>query len=634
MRDIESTLPSISIVVPSFNQGRYLADALGSIFSQDYPRVEVVVMDGGSKDNSVEVIHSYAPRLKYWQSQPDGGQSAAINAGMTHCTGEIVGWLNSDDYYPVEALWHLADAWQRYPHRGLYIGNGLRLLESTGQYLPFIVYHSPFNREALRLSYDYLLQPATFFSREAWDAVGGLNNDLHFCMDWDMFLRIADRFPVAVVDECLGVSREYEDTKTSTGGVNRTFEIVRMIQRHTSTDVTPGTLAYLLEALVVTSKALQLKEVTKGLGHAQGALGMHLANAFPGDQVEPAELHERDAVYFPVVSRGTRPPLPAGRLPTISVIIPSLGQQDELASTLSSLTCQEYPCLETLVMTQADKAEMQASLDATHANWESARGLTQEGALNRGFSRSSGEIVSWIRPGDQLTRGALAAVARAFLAEPDLDLLYGNGVFLDEQGRRVINEQGVCRSAFWLEDLLSAKGTPVPFGYRVPSGTVFIRRRLFEQAGPFREELRLIADVELISRCGSLGKVRKLERTQAICRFPDRGGPKQLNTRLVEGYRFVRATWPRWYQAGYLSQLHRYVKSFLVRKGPSGNSKVIRRVCASIVSLAAASGLVNPERWRGRSPAFPPSRTLPVRLAASQVSSGSTGQPAPLARSA
>src|SRR5579859_7922275 len=92
-------LPRISIVVPSYNQARFLPEALDSIFRQGYPHLEVVVMDGGSDDGSVKVIESYAPRLKYWQSRPDGGQSAAINAGMGHCTGDLVAWLNSDDFY-------------------------------------------------------------------------------------------------------------------------------------------------------------------------------------------------------------------------------------------------------------------------------------------------------------------------------------------------------------------------------------------------------------------------------------------------------------------------------------------------------------------------------------------------------
>src|SRR5262245_35160607 len=154
-------LPRISIVVPSYNQGRFLREALDSIFRQRYPNLEVVVMDGGSRDDSVAILRSYGDRLKYWQSQPDGGQSQAINAGMGHTTGELVGWLNSDDYYWGDSLWTLARAHVRHPGHGLYIGNGLRFDQETGRYSPFNDRHVALDREALLYGPDYILQPAT-----------------------------------------------------------------------------------------------------------------------------------------------------------------------------------------------------------------------------------------------------------------------------------------------------------------------------------------------------------------------------------------------------------------------------------------------------------------------------------------
>src|SRR5437870_5274131 len=164
-----SQLPCIRVVVPSYNQGRFLVDAVDSIFRQQYPRLEVVVMDGGSSDDSVAIIHSYAHRLKYWQSQKDGGQSAAINAGMHHCTGELVAWLNSDDVYWGNALWSVAQAYATYPGYGLYVGNGLRYNQQSGTYTPFCPRHVALDRAALVHGTDYLLQPSTFFLREAWE---------------------------------------------------------------------------------------------------------------------------------------------------------------------------------------------------------------------------------------------------------------------------------------------------------------------------------------------------------------------------------------------------------------------------------------------------------------------------------
>src|ERR1022692_3473524 len=167
----ESDLPRISVVVPSYNQGHFLPEALDSIFRQEYPDLEVVVMDGGSTDDSLAVIQSNAHRLYYWQSEKDGGQSAAINAGVRHCTGDLVAWLNSDDLYWGNALWSIAHAYRAHPHHGLYIGNGLRYDQKTATYTPFCSRHVALDREALLHGTDYLLQPSVFFLRAAWNEV-------------------------------------------------------------------------------------------------------------------------------------------------------------------------------------------------------------------------------------------------------------------------------------------------------------------------------------------------------------------------------------------------------------------------------------------------------------------------------
>src|SRR4051812_44681642 len=161
-------LPRISVVVPSYNQGQFLGEALQSIFRQGYPDLEVVVMDGGSTDDSVSVLRSFAPRLKYWQSQKDGGQSAAINAGLRHCSGDLVAWLNSDDFYWGDALWTVGRAYAAHPGFGLYIGNGFRYDQAADSYTPFRRRHLALNRTALLHGLDYVLQPATFFLRQAW----------------------------------------------------------------------------------------------------------------------------------------------------------------------------------------------------------------------------------------------------------------------------------------------------------------------------------------------------------------------------------------------------------------------------------------------------------------------------------
>jgi Glycosyltransferases involved in cell wall biogenesis len=105
---VSSSLPKISIVTPSLNQGEFLEECIDSILSQNYPNLEYIIMDGGSKDNSVEIIKKYDKYLTYWQSQADGGHYAAVNTGFQKTTGEIMGWLNSDDKYHPDAFYKLA----------------------------------------------------------------------------------------------------------------------------------------------------------------------------------------------------------------------------------------------------------------------------------------------------------------------------------------------------------------------------------------------------------------------------------------------------------------------------------------------------------------------------------------------
>ena len=125
-------LPRFAVVVPSLNQGSYLAEALQSLISQDYPAVDIVVMDGGSSDGSGDIIEAFSGRLFHWQSLSDGGQAAAINEGLTIARGDLVGWLNADDQLAPDALWRVARAFSRHRDHGLFIGNGLRQQDPGG----------------------------------------------------------------------------------------------------------------------------------------------------------------------------------------------------------------------------------------------------------------------------------------------------------------------------------------------------------------------------------------------------------------------------------------------------------------------------------------------------------------------
>ena len=651
-------LPLLSVVVPSFNQEAFLREALDSIFRQNYPHLEVVVMDGGSTDGSVAVIKSYTDRLAYWQSRPDGGQSAAINAGVEHCSGDLVAWLNSDDFYWGDALWTVARAYQQHPGRGLYIGNGFRYDQGNNRYIPFISRHVAFNREALRHGPDYIIQPSTFFLRAAWRKVGGLDTQLQFCMDWDIFLRIAREHAAVVINEFLGVSREYESTKTRSGGLKRANEILRMVQSHTGQELTPGSLLYMIATLHELTGGSLLGELRAQLGRALGALSQHFSLSFGGGYWTPESSDRGDRVYIPLPQelgardegRGAREedlsasslaPRPSSLAPKISLIVPCLSHNVYLEDTLQSFFTQQYGALEVLVVGSPYGSKPPEAIEKYGERltyWRGQAGRGPAGAVNEGLARAGGEVLGWVTPGDLLTAGSLRAVGRAFADDPELDLVYANAAYVDGHGQAALADHGEFRSGFCYGSYgpPHPKDREYPHAYAVPQPTIFFRRRLLERLGPLDESYRAAPDYDLFLRYARAGKVKKIERTQALCRLLEVEDAGRWNDQLVELYRLNRAGWPAPWSRGYFRRLRGFLRGYTERK-LWGIGRLSRWLWMGLAGLAAVTRLANPERWRAaefRVPAgaarlqVPPPRfmTAPVPMDRIEGAHAGTGE--------
>ncbi len=190
-----------------------MEDALESIFQQEIP-VEVFVLDGGSTDNSIEVIRRWEHRLAGWRSCPDEGQAAAINEGIALGRAPFVCWLNSDDWFLPSGLSMLIDKLQKCPDVPAVYGRAWNVVDKTGKRSP--VWVEPFDEKRLALRC-IICQPATLVRRSAWEAVGGVNAGLHMAMDFDLWWRLYKQFgPLQYLDSFVAVNREHKDTKTRT----------------------------------------------------------------------------------------------------------------------------------------------------------------------------------------------------------------------------------------------------------------------------------------------------------------------------------------------------------------------------------------------------------------------------------
>jgi glycosyltransferase involved in cell wall biosynthesis len=175
-----------TIVTPSYNQGHFLENTIDSVLSQSYNKYEYIVIDGGSSDNSIEIIKKYQKYLKYWVSEKDKGQTDAINKGLRMATGNLVSWINSDDYYDRDALKIVASV-DEHQSKDVYYGD-YTLVNSLGK--PFMIKKEiPFNREILLYGVNFIGQPASFFKRSLLSKYGFLNEQLNYMMDYEFWLR-------------------------------------------------------------------------------------------------------------------------------------------------------------------------------------------------------------------------------------------------------------------------------------------------------------------------------------------------------------------------------------------------------------------------------------------------------------
>ncbi|MDZ7698224.1 MAG: glycosyltransferase family 2 protein [Deltaproteobacteria bacterium] len=243
-------LPKISIVTPSYNQARFLETCIQSVLSQGYPRLEYIILDGGSSDDSVDIIKKHEADITFWRSRLDKGQSDAINEGFERSTGDLVAWLNADDFYLPGAFAMAGRTFSSRPEASFYFGNGWRVDETGNFKSPFFKKnHIYFNRNGLIYGLNYILQPSSFINRRVLFQVGLLDTGLRYGMDTDLWIRLSNLASPQPISGFLSASREYDDTKTAKGSFERVEELRQIASKYSGAPMTPGVLCYFLDTL-------------------------------------------------------------------------------------------------------------------------------------------------------------------------------------------------------------------------------------------------------------------------------------------------------------------------------------------------------------------------------------------------
>lgn len=226
--------PRLSIVTPSFNQGQFIEQTIRSVLDQDYPNMEYWVIDGGSTDGTLDILHRYENRLR-WISEPDTGQANAINKGLRLASGEALAYLNSDDLYLPGALHRVGEYFAAHPEVSWLTGRCRTIDARQRETRRLITHYKNFwlglgSYRVLQVL-NYISQPATFWRRQAFEETGLLDESLHYTMDYDYWLRLGQRWRLHVLPQELAVFRLHESSKSGMTASKQFEEQYRVAQR-------------------------------------------------------------------------------------------------------------------------------------------------------------------------------------------------------------------------------------------------------------------------------------------------------------------------------------------------------------------------------------------------------------------
>ena len=269
--------PLVSIVTPSFNQGQFLEETIKSVLAQTYEPIEYMIIDGGSTDSSVEIIQQYGDHLSYWVSEPDRGQSHAINKGLQRSTGDIIGWLNSDDTLLPDAVARVVEAMETTP---MVVHGSVRLIDAASKIIARPKMAKRNQEFGLRtiVGEGLVNQPGSFWNRAIMERAGYLDENLNYIMDYELWVRMAlagaefKRLP----DPPLATYRLTSDTKTVGALYKVGLEKLEVLDE------------FLSDTTMVAKTGLSEAELEQAARRARGLASLKVARGYwqvPGERL-------------------------------------------------------------------------------------------------------------------------------------------------------------------------------------------------------------------------------------------------------------------------------------------------------------------------------------------------------------